>query len=148
MKFAGSVKISMTQAPEEYIITENLIKVILMQVNRDVEMDEDEHASLAEALRSRPHPAPAYDELQTVNKMLEAEVDRLTGIEAEAARKAREDVLEHIENYLCSCVWSNAPDCPGQTDGECICDGCERFEYPFPEDAREYVKSLRSREEP
>ena len=50
----------MTQAPKEYIITENLIKVILMQVNRDVEMDEDEYASLAEALRSRP--APASDE--------------------------------------------------------------------------------------
>jgi hypothetical protein len=30
--------------------------------------------------------------------MLEAEVDRLTGIETEAARKAREEVLREIES--------------------------------------------------
>lgn len=66
--------------------------------------------------------------------------------DAATKQATREEVLERIETYLCSCVWSDAPDCPGATNGEVICDGCERFEYPYPEDAREYVKSLRSGE--
>ena len=48
--------------------------------------------------------------------------------------------LEKIENFACACCWSNAPDCPGQNDGEMICDGCDRFEYADPEDLRNYIK--------
>ena len=89
-------------------------------------------------LRSRPHTPAAPATEDTIEQI--AEIDNRIRKERKAER---EQVLKHIENYLCSCVWSNAPDCPGATNGECICDGCERFEYPFPEDAREWVKSLR-----
>ena len=52
--------------------------------------------------RTRPHPpAPELEELQMVNKMLEAEVYRLTGIEAEAARTATLAAFEAIGKEIC-----------------------------------------------
>jgi hypothetical protein len=55
-------------------------------------------------------------------------------------RDAREKVLEKIANMVLSCVWSDAPDCPGVEDGECTCDGCPQFEYMDMEDFREYIR--------
>jgi hypothetical protein len=91
----------MTQAPKEYTITESeILKIESMFSQPDwtlEDCDEQSRKDLLAGIRSRPHPAPAYDELQTANKMLEAEVDRLTGIEAEAACKAREGVQPFID---------------------------------------------------
>jgi hypothetical protein len=47
---------------------------------------------------------------------------------------------QEVEKLVLSCIWSDAPDCPGAKDGECICDGCEYYEFINPEDFRNIVK--------
>jgi hypothetical protein len=125
-----------SEQPTEYIITEKQLD----RVERCYIDDCDGGCpndycpiDIGKQVRSRPYPAPAYDELQTANKMLEAEVDRLTGIETEAARKAREEVLDELIDEL--------PNIERSYGGEQIDTYIETHEL------KEIIESLRSKEE-
>ena len=65
-----------------------------------------------------------------------------------AERERAKKIVEDIERVACTCMCSDTLDCPGQSQGECICDGCERYEFVEEEYLRNYIhekaESLRS----
>lgn len=111
----------MVETTTDFVISEEIIEHIESQLkNKHCKKCPYEGAGINSGILSYLRKVP-----------LEAELQK----ERERVR----NIVEDIERVACTCMWSDAPDCPGQSQGECNCDGCERYEFISDEDLRNYI---------
>jgi hypothetical protein len=85
-----------------------------------------------------------------IHDMWVAEAEYLQSLRTSTLDEVSKIVYD-IERMACTCMWSDSLDCPGQSNGECNCDGCERYEFVNEEDLRKHIhekaESLRTQQE-